>query len=208
MRPLIAAAVAGLAVLSSCKTPGLIPTQASGEPAGESSSSPLTREMALARAREVSRVSYALWFALDAKGEEYQGRVAIGFELAERAEGDLLVDFEDGAVRALSINGVAVPAAEIPKRYDGHRLRFATGELVRGGANRIEIEFAHATSTTGNGLHRFEDPADGRVYVYSNFEPYNANRMFPCFDQPDLKASYELTVEAPSEWTVISNTQE
>jgi aminopeptidase N len=156
----------------------------------------------------VSRVSYVLRFGLDAAAPEYEGRVAIAFELAEEAEGDLLVDFEDGVVRALAVNGVAVPAAEIAKRYDGHRLRFATSDLVRGGANRIEIAFAHAYSTTGNGLHRFEDPADGRVYTYTNFEPYNANRMFPCFDQPDLKATYELSVEAPSEWRVVSNTLE
>ena len=208
MRRLVAAAVVGLAALPSCRTPGLIPTQAPPQPAGEASASPLTREMAAERARQVSGVSYVLWFGLDAQGEEYQGRVAIGFELAEEAEGDLLMDFEDGVVRALSVNGVAVPAAEIAKRYDGHRLRFATSDLVRGRANRIEIAFAHAYSTTGNGLHRFEDPVDGRVYTYTNFEPYNANRMFPCFDQPDLKASYELTVEVPSEWTLIANTPE
>src|SRR5262245_23981701 len=209
MRRRIAAAVAAVAALSSCRTTGLFPTHATGKAAaGEATASPLTREMAAARAGQLSRVSYALWFGLDAEAAEYQGRVAIGFELAKDAEGDLLVDFEDGAVHSISVNGVAVPAAELARRYDSHRLRFATGELVRGGANRIEIAFAHATSTTGNGLHRFVDPADGRVYTYSNFEPYNANRMFPCFDQPDLKASYELTVEVPSEWTVIANTRE
>ncbi len=204
---LFAATAAALAASSSCKTPALIPTQATGE-RGQETSSPLTREMAAARARQASGVSYALWFGLDPDHEAYQGRVTIRFDLEPGAEGDLFVDFEDGAIHALSINGVVVRASEIAKRYDGHRLRLATGELDRGGANRIEIAFAHAYSTTGNGLHRFEDPVDGRVYTYTNFEPYNANRMFPCFDQPDLKASYELTVEAPSEWTVISNTPE
>src|SRR5262245_8314498 len=208
MRRLVVAAVAGLAVLSSCTGPGLIPTQATVEPAGESSASPLTREMASARARQLGDLSYALWFDLDADREEYTGRVAIGFDLAKDAEGDLFVDFADGEIHALSINGAAVAAGDLAKRYDGRRLRLATGELVRGGANRIEIGFTHAYSTTGNGLHRFRDPADGRVYTYTNFEPYNANRMFPCFDQPDLKASYELTVEVPSEWTVIANTPE
>jgi aminopeptidase N len=164
--------------------------------------------MALARARQVSGVSYVLWFGLGADAGEYAGRVAIRFDLAADAEGDLELDFHGGTVHSLSTNGVAAPAGEIAKRYDGRRLRFATGELARGGANLVEIAFSHAYSTTGNGLHRFQDPADGSVYTYTNFEPYNANRMFPCFDQPDLKASYELTVETPSDWQVVANTRE
>ena len=153
-------------------------------------------------------VSYVLWFGLDADHEDYQGRVVLDFTLAKGAEGDLLVDFRDGRVLALSVNGASFSPEAVAERYDGSRLRFDTGELHRGGANRIEIAFAHAYSTTGNGFHRFQDPVDARVYTYSNFEPYNANRMFPCFDQPDLKASYELTVEAPSDWTVVANTPE
>jgi aminopeptidase N len=204
MRRQVAATIAALAALSSCRTPGLIPTQATEPRARE----PLTREMASARAGRVSRVSYVLWFGLEADREEYRGRVAIHFDLEPGAAGDLLVDFQEGAIHALSVNGASVPAETIAERYDGHRLRLATGELEPGGANRVEIAFAHAFSTTGNGFHRFEDPADGRVYTYTNFEPYNANRMFPCFDQPDLKASYELTVEAPSGWQVIANTPE
>jgi aminopeptidase N len=163
--------------------------------------------MASARARQVSGVSYALWFGLDADRGEYDGRVAIRFDLAKDAAGDLLVDFHGGRVHSVSTNGVAASAGEIAERYDGHRLSFPTGELARG-ANRIEIDFSHAYSATGNGLHRFQDPVDGGVYTYTNFEPYNANRMFPCFDQPDLKASFELTVETPADWQVISNTSE
>ena len=172
------------------------------------SSSPLTREMAAARARRVSDVAYVLSFDLAADREDYEGRVVLDFALAEGTAGDLAVDFRDGSVRALSVNGAALSPEEVAERYDGHRLRIEGDELRPGARNRIEIAFAHAYSTTGNGLHRFEDPVDARVYTYSNFEPYNANEMFPCFDQPDLKASYELTVEAPADWTVVSNTRE
>jgi aminopeptidase N len=59
--------------------------------------------------------------------------------------------------------------------------------------------------TTGEGLHRFVDPVDGGVYLYSQFETADAKRMFACFDQPDLKATYDLTVTAPAAWEVISN---
>jgi aminopeptidase N len=61
-------------------------------------------------------------------------------------------------------------------------------------------------SNTGEGLHRFEDPEDGQVYLYSQFEPADAKRMFTCFDQPDLKATFTLHVTAPFDWQVVSNT--
>ncbi|MCZ2857526.1 aminopeptidase N [Blastococcus sp. VKM Ac-2987] len=61
-------------------------------------------------------------------------------------------------------------------------------------------------SNSGEGLHRFLDPEDGQVYLYTQFEPADAKRMFTCFDQPDLKASFTLHVTAPFDWQVISNT--
>ena len=60
-------------------------------------------------------------------------------------------------------------------------------------------------SNTGEGLHRFVDPVDSEVYLYSQFETADAKRMFACFDQPDLKASFDITVTAPAHWQVISN---
>jgi aminopeptidase N len=61
---------------------------------------------------------------------------------------------------------------------------------------------------TGEGLHRFVDPVDGGVYLYTQFETADAKRMFACFDQPDLKARYTLTVTAPPDWKVVSNAAE
>ena len=61
-------------------------------------------------------------------------------------------------------------------------------------------------SNTGEGLHRFADPEDGQVYLYTQFEPADAKRMFACFDQPDLKATFTLHVVAPFDWQVVSNT--
>ncbi|MDF2586007.1 MAG: aminopeptidase [Mycobacterium sp.] len=60
-------------------------------------------------------------------------------------------------------------------------------------------------SNTGEGLHRFVDPVDNEVYLYSQFETADAKRMFACFDQPDLKATFDVTVKAPGHWQVISN---
>ncbi|MCF6734510.1 aminopeptidase N [Blastococcus sp. KM273129] len=61
-------------------------------------------------------------------------------------------------------------------------------------------------SNTGEGLHRFLDPEDGQVYLYTQFEPADAKRMFTCFDQPDLKATFTVHVTAPFDWQVVSNT--
>jgi aminopeptidase N len=61
-------------------------------------------------------------------------------------------------------------------------------------------------SNSGEGLHRFLDPVDGQVYLYTQFEPADAKRMFTCFDQPDLKATFTMHVTAPFDWQVVSNT--
>ncbi|MBO0851632.1 MAG: aminopeptidase N, partial [Pseudonocardia sp.] len=74
-------------------------------------------------------------------------------------------------------------------------------------ADRNELT-VHATArymNTGEGLHRFVDPVDDAVYLYSQFETADAKRMFTCFDQPDLKGRYRLTVTAPADWKVVSN---
>ena len=67
--------------------------------------------------------------------------------------------------------------------------------------------FSHGYNHDQYGFRRHTD-SDGSEYLYTNFEPYAAHRLFPCFDQPDIKATYALTVDAPDEWTIVSNTDE
>ncbi|MGW6445600.1 aminopeptidase N [Lentzea sp. NPDC055074] len=71
--------------------------------------------------------------------------------------------------------------------------------------NELTIEADCRYMNTGEGLHRFVDPVDGGVYLYSQFETADAKRMFACFDQPDLKSVYSMKVTAPHDWKVISN---
>ena len=71
--------------------------------------------------------------------------------------------------------------------------------------NELVIEMEAIYSKTGEGLHRFVDPADGEVYLYSQHQANDCRRTFASFDQPDLKATYEFTVIAPAKWEVISN---
>ena len=83
----------------------------------------------------------------------------------------------------------------------------STGIPLRGLAkhNTLVVDADCRYSNTGEGLHRFVDPVDGEVYLYSQFETADAKRMFACFDQPDLKATFDVTVTAPAHWQVISN---
>lgn len=60
-------------------------------------------------------------------------------------------------------------------------------------------------SRTGEGMHRFTDPTDGETYVYTQLFMDDVQRVFAAFDQPDLKAVFELSVQAPEGWTVLAN---
>jgi len=170
----------------------------------------LSRDTAALRARLITRVSYTLWFGLDEQYDDFQGRTVIRFDLREKAKNTasvLPVDLNGAVIRSLSINGTTLDPAAVAGRYDGREISLRTSEL-NVGQNRVEVSYSRKFSTTGSGFHRYKDAEDGTSYVFTDLEPFEANKVFPCFDQPDLKASYELTVEAPESWTVISNTPE
>lgn len=88
-----------------------------------------------------------------------------------------------------------------PCAHDGTRVHLDLAE----GSHQLTLVGLARYSHTGEGLHRFVDPSDGRVYLYTQFETADARRMYACFDQPDQKATFELTVIAPSDWKVYSN---
>jgi aminopeptidase N len=83
----------------------------------------------------------------------------------------------------------------------GNRIRLSglSGETT------VTVRARCSYSRTGEGLHRFVDPADGLVYLWAQSFLDDAQRIFACFDQPDLKATIALTVDAPSDWTVVGN---
>src|SRR5206468_5384089 len=74
-------------------------------------------------------------------------------------------------------------------------------------ANELTVTADCRYMNTGEGLHRFVDPVDDGVYLYTQFETADAKRMFACFDQPDLKAVYQLTATAPADWKVVGNAE-
>jgi len=169
-----------------------------------SSSSPaqgrahLTKVEARRRKAQVARVDYALELDLRAKSPTYRGKVTVDFDLVGAPEG-LFLDFQGKRLLEAKVNGEEA-VLEIRK----HRVALPAAALVAG-RNTVVIEFENPFDKDGSGLHKATDPADGLEYVFSDCEPFNANRFFPCFDQPDLKATYAVTVTAPADWVVVAN---
>ena len=161
----------------------------------------LTREEAAWRKRVISEPSYTLTIDLTRGDEVFGGLVDMTFNYSGGAQ-PLTIDFKDGSVKSVTLNGKAVDFT-----YNGHFITLPAGALDSG-AQQLQVLYEHPYSKDGAGLYRYEDPEDGRVYLYTDFEPYDANRLFPHFDQPDLKAQYTLTVRAPQDWQVISTMRE
>ncbi|MPV88615.1 aminopeptidase N [Georgenia ruanii] len=106
-----------------------------------------------------------------------------------------------GEVSAVVVNDRPVDAASV---YDGARVRL-DGLRTDGSDNVVIVEGAGHYSRTGEGLHRFVDPVDEQAYLYTQYEPADARRVFATFEQPDLKASFVFEVLAPAGWEVLSN---
>ncbi len=115
---------------------------------------------------------------------------------------------EPGAATFVDLTAPAVPEVTLNGRsldpdlvFDGFRV--AVDGLAADNELRVVADGAYMR--TGEGLHRFVDPVDGEVYLYTQFETFDAHRIYACFDQPDLKAVFDLTVTAPAGWHVVSN---
>lgn len=159
------------------------------------------------RSRQINKITYQVWLSFDAEDEEFQGRTKILFDARENAFQVLKkirVDFTGGKISTLVLNGKVWNAEQIKANYNGEWIDLPKSDILIG-QNRLEVSYSHPYSKSGNGLYRFKDTEDGNVYIQSDLEPYDANLVFPCFDQPDLKASFEVTAEAPPEWLVIGN---
>ncbi|MFI5778728.1 aminopeptidase N [Nocardia sp. NPDC051570] len=156
----------------------------------------LTREQAVARAASIRVENYRVELDLTASTETFFSRSIATFTATSGSE--TFVDIVAAGVRSAVLNGVALDVSG----YDESRGLRLSG---LGERNELVVEADCVYSHTGEGLHRFVDPTDDKVYLYSQFETADAKRMFACFDQPDLKATYDVIVTAPQDWAVISN---
>ncbi|MDK6807850.1 aminopeptidase N [Corynebacterium sp. HMSC062E11] len=114
---------------------------------------------------------------------------------------ETFVDYLGKAVHAVRVND-----KEVENTFDGGRVYLSN--LPVGEELTVEITGSSYYSRTGQGLHRMHDQADDTTYLYSHLEPSDARRIFPCFDQPDLKASYEVHLTGPEGWQLLSNQPE
>jgi len=158
----------------------------------------IPRELARERAGRISEVYYGLTYSLKPHAETATGHEQLVFMAS--SGGPLLVDFREGSVTNLRVNGRAVPV----EMENGHfRLPESAIEI---GRNEVHMDFTVPVAPAGKAITRFEDKDDGSEYLYTLFVPMDAEMAFPCFDQPDLKARFGLSVVAPRGWTVVSNT--
>lgn len=167
----------------------------------DSNESGLTSEQAKIRSSVISNVAYDLSFDLEKDEKTFSGKTQINFDLLRKIA-RVRIDLTGGKVLSLLVNG------EKEKINYNEMFIDVESKHLQEGANTIEITYDMRYSSFGAGLYRFKDPEDGNVYVYSDFEPFDANRLFPCFDQPDLKATYKTKVRAPKEWTVVTSVRE
>ncbi|WP_381798481.1 aminopeptidase N [Streptomyces niveus] len=108
------------------------------------------------------------------------------------------VDLVAPSVTSLTLNGRPLDPSVV---FDGSRI--ALYGLAE--ENVLVVDARCAYSRTGEGMHRFVDPEDGEIYLYTQYEPADARRVFANFEQPDLKAPFSFQVTAPAGWTVWSN---
>lgn len=165
-----------------------------GDPAEDN----LTRAQARERKAQINAVDYDVHIKL-AKGKDgFDVITTINAELKKTSK-VLRVDLIAKEIAKVAVNGTEIKDfrrrdswLEIPEKYLAPK-------------TTIEITHSGEFGKEGNGFQKSIDPVDKSEYIYTDFEPFYAHQLIPCFDQPDLKGTFALTVEAPTEWKVIGN---
>jgi aminopeptidase N len=156
----------------------------------------LTRTEAQARARLLDVHSYTVHLDL-LRGEEVFGSTTVIRFGCAAPGAATFVELRPAVLRRVVLNGAELDPGGLSE-----------GRLTLSGLaaeNELRVEADMSYSHTGEGMHRFTDPADGEVYVYTQSAPDEASRVFACFDQPDLKAVLEISATVPPHWTALSN---
>ncbi|MCF4119715.1 aminopeptidase N [Antribacter sp. KLBMP9083] len=156
----------------------------------------LTRAEAIERAGVVSVESYEIALDLTTGPTTFASTTTVRFAATEGAA--TFIDLVAPSLRSVVLNGRELDPAEV----------FADSRITLDGlaaSNELVVVADCAYTNTGEGLHRFVDPVDGEVYLYTQFEVPDSRRVFAVFEQPDLKATFQFTVTAPAAWEVVSN---
>ncbi|GGK66381.1 aminopeptidase N [Ornithinimicrobium pekingense] len=157
----------------------------------------LTRDEATSRSQLIATESYEVALDLTAGPETFRTTTRVRFSCA-RPGAQTWIDFVGRSVESVVLNGTELDPAQV----------WADGRIRLDGLaadNELVVDATGIYMNTGEGLHRFVDPADGEVYLYTQFEVPDSRRMYAAFEQPDLKGTFAFTVTAPAHWQVISN---
>ncbi len=158
----------------------------------------LTRDEARERADLLSVSTYDVALDLTTGPANFRTRSRVDFTSFREGAGTF-IDLIAASVEQITLNGESLDPAT---HFDGVRVDLPG---LREGANTLTIDATGVYMNTGEGLHRFVDPVDEEVYLYTQFEVADCRRMFAVFEQPDLKATFTFTVTAPAHWQVVSN---
>jgi aminopeptidase N len=156
----------------------------------------LTRVEAEERKALLDVTSYDITLDLTTGPETFSSTTVVTF--AAKAGASTFIDAFTRTVHSVTLNGRELDPAAVS---DGVRIQL--DDLAE--QNVLTVVADAEYTNTGEGLHRFVDPVDGEVYLYTQFEVPDSRRVFAVFEQPDLKASFSFTVTAPSDWAVVSN---
>ncbi|MDO5502865.1 MAG: aminopeptidase N [Actinomycetia bacterium] len=156
----------------------------------------LTRDEASTRSDLVSTQAYEIELDLTTDEKTFATTSTITFTAREGSQ--TFVDFIGASVEEITLNGTTLDPQE---HYADSRVHLPDLQEH----NVVVIRATGLYTNTGEGLHRFVDPVDNEVYLYSQFEVPDSRRMYPVFEQPDLKATFQFTVIAPEHWQVVSN---
>ena len=157
----------------------------------------ITRAEAHERATKISVDAYAVDLDLTGSGPTFRSTTTCIFECSDPGI-STWIDLIAEQIESVTLNGTELDPASV---VDGARIQLP--DLARD--NTVTVVAQCTYMNTGEGLHRFIDPVDNETYLYTQFESADARRMYACFEQPDLKATFQLTVTAPDHWQVISN---
>ena len=156
----------------------------------------LTRIEAIERAGVIRTESYAVRLDLTTSDTTFRSRTTVTFAAEPGASS--FIDAITATVHGVTLNGVALDSATVS---DGIRIQLDN----LASENVLVVDADMFFVNTGEGLHRFVDPVDDKVYLYSQFEVPDSRRVFAAFEQPDLKATFDFEVVVPTDWVVVSN---
>ncbi|MGW3461591.1 aminopeptidase N [Streptomyces olivaceoviridis] len=156
----------------------------------------LTRDEAQLRAQFLDVHRYTVELDLTTGDETFDSRTAIRF--TARSDGDTFVELKPAELRGVTLDGQPLD----PESLCEDRLPLKN---LTAGEHELRVDAVMRYSRTGEGMHRFTDPSDGETYVYTQMFLDDVQRLFAAFDQPDLKAVFEVSVKAPEGWSVLAN---